>query len=113
MQNPPMLPRSHIPPRCNPGAVQQRALPIPLPTQRSTFQQQSNITPPMLPTMPAQQLQPPPVPASASVQQMPQANPVAGEVYMMADLHNLAITQGRRLLFRRRQSGLHSDFQRQ
>ena len=111
MQNPPLLPTSHIAPRRNPGVVQQRALPIPLPTQPPTIQQPTAMMQPMMPAIVPQQIQQPTVPQSPSVQQMPQANPVGGEVYTMADLHNLAITQGRRLLFRRRRSGLHSDSQ--
>ena len=34
--------------------------------------------------------------------QIPPHQPLGGEVYTMADLHNLAITQGRRLCFHRR-----------
>ena len=107
MRNPPLLPSTHIPPRRNPGVVQQRALPIPLPTQLPSSQQTTNIAPQMLPAVPPQQQ--PTVARSPPFQPMPPTNPVGGEVYTMADLHNLAITQGRRLRFCRR----HSDSKHQ
>ena len=90
MQNPPSLSMMRITPRCNLGVVQQRALPIPLPPQLPTHDQ--SLPEQIASGIAAAQVQPPIVPSS-SVQQVGQ--PIAGEVYTMADLHNLAITQGR------------------
>ena len=135
-QNPPTLPTHPIQPRRNLGPVQQRAMPIPLPTETAAAvgpQQMAALLGNQqiqAPQMGGQQHQQGPIPVmaahqvgqpSAAVvgaplqQQQPQgqlgavggqqphaANAGQGEVYTMADLHNMAITQGRRLRFRRR-----------
>ena len=61
-QNPPLLPSGRIPPRRNLGVVQQRAVPIVLLTQLSAHQQPSNVSQPLVPAMPLQQVAQPQVP---------------------------------------------------
>ena len=104
-QNPPLMPTSRITPRRNLGVVQQRAMPIPLPTQVSTPQQSADLPQQNPSGIAAPQVQQQPMPTS-SVQQMGQA--MGGEVYTMANLHNLAVTQGRRLIFCRRWGDMQS-----
>ena len=110
MQNPPSVPQGQIPPRRPLGVVQQRALTIPLPTQTGSSQQSLNVPQQLL--MASQQVQQHPAPVvgdqqfqtqqlqqgqmgATAGQQMAQANPIQGEVYTMADLQYLAVTQGR------------------
>ena len=112
MQNPLSVPRCGIPPRRNPGVLQQRAIPIPPPSQASTSDQSSNLVQPIMPQIGYQQVPQAHIPSS-SVQPIGPAQPVAREVYTMADFHNLAVTQGRRLVFCRRRDGSHSHPQHQ
>ena len=58
---------------------------------------------PSHPTAVSPSVVPPVDPQQHVMHHMAAPNPVQGEVYTMADLHSLAIMQGRRLRFRRRQ----------
>ena len=96
------------------GVVPQLGNPQPLQAQVPLVGGQQ-LQPPQMPVMVAPHVQQPAAPVNPAQQQqglmgavggqqLGQQAAAQGEVYTMADLHQLAISQGRRLRFRRRRN---------